>query len=159
MAQTAIIPSKRHELKLDSKTTKSSLSEYQVTAPIRNLEYDLLNSLSFITLSGIFIFNGQHKFVFQIAEKFQPHFILIKGLIEFYRAKEHSVVYRKADNSFEINTLVSAVAPLHTFLGKIQDWLIREIEFKATLRKVIAFEDRYKKEKTTVYEALFNSHS
>jgi hypothetical protein len=73
-------------------------------------------------------------------------------LIEFHRSRVFSFVYNLKEKSFEIDIHSADLEKLQSFLAKIHQWLNHEIKFKEVLKKVIAFEDRYKIARDQIYD-------
>lgn len=101
--------------------------------------------------STAFGYNDRVSLAFQVKEAFAAHFILIKGLIEFNRAKDLKFAFNRDERSFEIDLEAVQLDTLNAFLAHIHALLQKEIQFKAVLKKVIAFENHYKALRDEVY--------
>lgn len=86
-----------------------------------------------------------------LTEEFKRHFVLIKGLIEFYRAKNFSFEYNITQKGIETDVEVSELNNLQIFFDSILGWVEEELKFKETLKVILAFEHRYKLEQAEVY--------
>ena len=91
---------------------------------------------------------------FSLTEEFRRHFVLIKGLIEFYRSKNFSFEYNAVQKGIEADIEVSQLSNLQLFFDSILSRLNDELKFKETLKIILDFENRYKLAQAEVY-ALF----
>ena len=149
MSQTASVLSSEQSLYIS--TAEVSL------APVKNSEA-VSTSLNFVfEENGFYIpstafgYNDRVSLAFQVKEAFAAHFILIKGLIEFNRSKDLKFAFDRDEKSFEIDLEAAQLDTLNDFLAHIHGLLQKEIQFKAVLKKVIAFENQYKALRDEVY--------
>lgn len=94
---------------------------------------------------------------FALSEDFHAHFVMMKGLIEFYRSKGFTFQYNFKQRAIEIDIEVSQITELQQFLKKISIWLKEELRFKDALKRVLKFENQYKLERAAVYSSLRNT--
>lgn len=147
MTQTAAL-STRQPLHISSQTT--TLSEVTHT----NVDAGpLLKESSLYSQTPLFFYKERVHLKFQVKTVYAPHFILVKGLLEFHRPKDFRFVFNVDEKSFEIDIKVSQLGFLEVFLDKIYTWLNRELAFKSVLKQVVAFEKRYKTESEKLYNA------
>lgn len=151
MTQTAAILSTRQALHISHTEPVFSLAENQETVSIEDLS-SVENQ--FYYQSPAFYYKDRAKLGFRLTERFQPYFALIKGLIEFHRSRDLRFTFNRPSASFEIDLEIKHSGDLNDFLVKVYGWLNQEIQFKATLKKIIQFENRYKLEKAALYNSL-----
>lgn len=155
MNQTAAILSTRQALHISQTEPVFSLTESQEIVSLGGLS-SVENQ--FYYESPAFYYKDRAKLGFRLTEKFQPYFAFIKGLIEFHRSRDLRFTFNRSEASFEIDLEIKHSGELDDFLVKIYGWLNQEIQFKATLKKIIQFENRYNREKAELYNALNKSN-
>jgi hypothetical protein len=96
-------------------------------------------------------YNDRARISFTLAGEFSSHFILVKGLTEFYRPKHLKFAFDHNRKAFTIDLAVAEINDLSKLLRVVQQELLREISFKAALRRAIEFEKRYRLEAAEVY--------
>jgi len=93
---------------------------------------------------------------FKIHDEFESDFILIKGLMEFYRPKEFIFSYDRKERSIGIDIKDDQLEQLSVFLSRIVHWTNQEKRFRHALKVAIEFENRYKLERENLYQTLRN---
>jgi len=149
MSQTASVLSSEQSLYISTAETVFAPAENFETLPF-NLEAAFGGDW-FYAPSAAFGYNQRVSITFGVKEAFAPHFILIKGLIEFNRSKALKFGFNREERSFEIDVAIAQLPVLSAFLKNIHAQLQKEIQFKAVLKKVIAFENQYKALRDDVY--------
>ena len=119
-----------------------------------NVEAPVIQNVLFDNVSPLY-YKSKVRLSFSLSEEFKRHFVLIKGLIEFYRSKNFSFEYNLAQKGIETDIEVSELSNLQVFFESVLAWLREELKFKKTLKVILEFEQRYKLEQAEVY-ALFN---
>jgi hypothetical protein len=99
-----------------------------------------------------FYYKNRARLYFTLTEEFSAHFGLIKGLIEFYRSRHLKFTFNPDKKLFETDLEATRFADLAKLLDIVYDQVLREIRFKAALKKAILFEQRYKLESAEVYK-------
>jgi hypothetical protein len=149
MSQTAPVLSSEQSLYISTEET--------FLAPAKNVEAVstdvdfVFEQNGFHTPSTAFRYNDRLSLSFRVKEGFASHFILIKGLIDFNRSKDLKFAFHRDEKSFEIDLEATQLDALNNFLAHIHTLLQKEIQFKAVLKKVIAFENHYKALRDIVY--------
>jgi hypothetical protein len=69
-----------------------------------------------------FLYKDRLRLTFFISEHYKSKFVLIKGIIEFHRAKSFSFRYDKSESVIESDISVEKPSELKTFLYSVQDW-------------------------------------
>lgn len=110
---------------------------------------------SFYQQPTAFYYNDRARLQFIITSEFAPHFILIKGLIEFARPNTLKFKFKTDEKHVEIDLALSQFEELMTFLPVVYLGLQKELKFKAALKKAIQFEEKYKRERDEVYSSVF----
>jgi hypothetical protein len=153
MLQTAASISHSHYLQIAGKeitdiNTGISLPGEELNSPF--------NSNQLFQKAAPFYYNDRVRLSFSIAEKFTDQFILIKGLIEFNRPKHFSFTYNPVQKTVETDIEVNQIKELQSFYTSVYGWLKKEIQFKDTLKLILDWENRNKKEMAAVYSLLHN---
>ncbi|HEY5748130.1 MAG TPA: hypothetical protein VIU12_18795 [Chryseolinea sp.] len=149
MSQTASVLSSEQSLYIA--TAEVSFAPAKSSEAVStNLNF-VFEENGFYIPSTTFAYNDRVSLAFRVKEAFAANFILIKGLIEFNRAKELKFAFNRDEKSFEIDLEAAQLDVLNDFLGHIHALLQKEIQFKAVLKKVIAFENQYKALRDVVY--------
>lgn len=99
-------------------------------------------------------FKNHLKLVFKTVEKYHPHFALLKGLLEFSRAKDIVFVYNREAKSFEVSIEEKYLHRLISYLKLINSWMKKEILFKEKLKVVIQFEAQCKAAQAQLFGML-----
>lgn len=94
------------------------------------------------------------RLAFTLAAGFQSRFVMIKGLIEFYRTKQFSFQFDFKKRTIETDVDVIQLTELQLFLNNVALWLNQELQFKDALKIVLKFENHYKLERAAVYSLL-----
>lgn len=149
MSQTASVLSSEQSLYIS--TAEVSLAPAKHPETVSTHLNFVFGENGFYLPSTAFGYNDRVSLAFQLKEAFAAHFILIKGLIEFNRSKDLKFVFNRDEKSFEIDLEAAQLDTLNNFLGHIHALLQKEIQFKAVLKKVIAFENQYKALRDEVY--------
>jgi hypothetical protein len=102
-----------------------------------------------------FFYKKRVRLSLTVSGDYRTHLVMLRGLIEFNRAKHFVFDYQFQHGTIETDIDISQLADLQLFLKRTSAWLYQEIEFKQALKTVLAFENRYKLEKAGVYSALF----
>lgn len=114
-----------------------------------------LNSLfhedQFFTPPVASYYNNRARLRFGIATEYSAYFILIKGLIEFSRSGHLRFVFNTDKKLFEIDLQINQFPDLSNLLTTVYGQTLKEIRFKAALKKAIQFEQRYRLESAEVY--------
>ncbi len=100
--------------------------------------------------------DGQRQFFveFRLREAYQNHFVLLRALFEFSRPKDIAVVTHNDTRSFEIRLQGERMSNLLPYLEIITDRLLKEIQFKASLKAIIHHEAKVKQEQLKLYHSL-----
>ena len=152
MVQTANILTEEQYLQIVSRASVRSgnSSSDNTTVDQPAIKSDLFNNVSPL------YYKSKVRLSFSLSEEFKKHFVLIKGLIEFYRSKNFSFEYNVAQKGIETDVEVSELQNLQTFFDTVLNWLHEELKFKKTLKVILEFEHRYKLEQTEVYSLFKN---
>jgi hypothetical protein len=112
-----------------------------------------IKSLSVSKADAIFIVD-RYDITFTLSNKFAEHFVLLRGLLEFSRPKTIRIISNRTDNTFHV--LLSEEDDDHfvAHLEKILSWLVREINFKKSLKAMVNFEKKVKREQEILYANL-----
>lgn len=145
MTQTAAL-STRQPLHISSHTETFSGSVHTIVDA-----GPLLKESSLYSQSPLFFYKERVHLKFHVKTTYTPHFILLKGLLEFHRPKDFRFVFNVGEKSFETDIKISQLGFLEDFLDKVHTWINRELAFKSLLKQVVAFEKRYKTESEKWY--------
>jgi hypothetical protein len=149
MSQTASVLSSEQSLYIS--TAEVSFAPAKTTEAVASNLNFVFEANGFYIPSTALSYNERVSLTFRVKEAFATQFILIKGLIEFNRSKELKFAFNREERSFEIDLDAAQLETLNNFLGQIHALLQKEIQFKAVLKKVIAFENQYKALRDVVY--------
>jgi hypothetical protein len=152
MNQTAAALPLEQALNIHHNTPTFSVSQ-SVAEGAEEVKDISLNDGSFYNQTSQLQYGDRVKISFSVAARYAAHFILIKGLLEFHRAPEYTIAFRKSDATFEVTTAVQHLPRLNKFLAKVAVWLDQELSFKAQLKEVLAFEQEYRAKLAKVYAA------
>ena len=112
------------------------------------------NLPAFVKSSRQLEYNDKVHLSFEVIERFQPYYILIKGLIDFHRPKELFFSFDRVGSSFEVKVSNQDALKVIGFLQNVHSWLVQEVQFKTALKKVIAFEKQYNADRQALYGSL-----
>jgi hypothetical protein len=152
MAQLSTVLSHAgHDLHINTSTTPvSPISADAVKDPSQEDSH----ALAFMHQYSRLDYNDRVKLQYRVSDLYKTHFILIKGLIEFYRPKESVFLFDARTHALEVSVDVAAYHRLEAFLQLVERWLLAEIEFKATLKRILQFENHYRAESVRMYDPL-----
>jgi hypothetical protein len=105
----------------------------------------------FFEKTSAFYYNERARLYFKVTTPFTLHFALLKGLIEFTRPGYLQFTYQADQKIFEIDLPRDQFPELKKLLQNVHQLLLREIQFKANLKKAIQFEERHKREMAAIY--------
>ena len=124
-------------------------------APRQTVASDEIRDVpSFIRQVSRLGYRDKVQYTFIVSEHAENHFALIKGLIDFHRPKDIQFRFNRDEKSIEVRAHLQQVDFLFQFLQKVQEWLVKEVQFKLALKKVIQFEDQYKSQRASIYSSL-----
>lgn len=112
---------------------------------------DLFADDWFFEKTSAFYYNERARLYFKVTTPFVSHFALLKGLIEFTRPGHLQFTYQADQKVFEIDLPRDQFSELKKLLQNVHQLVLREIQFKANLKKAIQFEERYKREMAAIY--------
>ena len=115
---------------------------------------EMRNIPSFIRPVNRLEYREKVQYTFIVSEHLSSHFALIKGLIDFHRPAHLQFRFNRDEKSIEVRAHAHQVDFLFQFLLKVQDWLVKELQFKAALKKIIQFEEQYKSQRASIYNLL-----
>lgn len=101
-----------------------------------------------------FYYKNRARLQFNVTQEFQAYFGLIKGLIEFIRSRELNFRYPANQKQMEIDLDVNQFEELHQLFRAVYTELLKEVQFRAELKKAIEFEQQYKREVAERYLAV-----
>lgn len=99
----------------------------------------------------VFYYKESARLQFAVTDSLSPHFILIKGLIEFNRSREMKFTFDRDKKAFTVDLAVAQLEELNKMISRVYELVLSELRFKAALRRAIQFEARYKAEAVQVY--------
>ncbi|MBT1700252.1 hypothetical protein KK083_25415 [Fulvivirgaceae bacterium PWU4] len=149
MALPASLPLEIQPLKASQSGDVSSAEERAVND--RFYLQSLVTEDRFYDQPAAFYYKDQVRFCFTATPEFAAHFILIKGLVEFHRSRHLQFTFDLNKKQFEADLAVTHVGALHQLLEVVYSEVLREIRFKAALKKAILFEERYRQACAEVY--------
>jgi hypothetical protein len=89
-----------------------------------------------------------------IIDSSSQQFSLIRGLIEFCRGSELNVGYDASQKRITIDFALKDSTSLQALLQNVSSRLEEELKFKQQLKRLIAFEARYRAESKTMYDSI-----
>jgi len=110
-------------------------------------------SLSVTKADAIFHVD-RFNLTFTLSNENAEHFVLLRGLLEFSRPKTIKIISNSTDKTFRAAFSEKDADHFVTYLETILNRLIREIKFKKSLRALIAFESKVKREQAILYADL-----
>lgn len=99
-----------------------------------------------------FNYSEKIQVTFGVNDKYKAHYILIKGLLTFYRFKELGLSFNRHEKTITVDLRVSNLELLKKLMYEVSNQLSEELKFKAKLKQIIAFEQRYKEEASLLYQ-------
>jgi hypothetical protein len=119
-------------------------------------EIIFISSLTTSPADGIFLLD-RYAITFRLSDKFSNHFVLLRGLLEFSRPKTIVITPNATDKTFHIALSETQADHFVAHLDTILGWLIKEIKFKESLRALITFEKKVKREQAIFYANMRKS--
>ena len=141
--------------KVSSKTDLVNSPRKLNSAIGRLVTHDLLSikSLSVAKADGIFPVD-RYNITFALSNKFADHFVLLRGLLEFGRPRTIKIIPSARDRNFYVEFSGNDAGHFVTHLEAILNSLVKEIKFKESLRALITFEEKVKREQAVLYANL-----
>ena len=115
-----------------------------------------IKSLTTSPADGIFLLD-RYAITFRLSDKFANHFVLLRGLLEFSRPKTIEITPNAIDKTFYVELSKTQADHFVTHLDTILGWLIKEIKFKESLKALITFEKKVKREQAILYANMRQS--
>lgn len=115
----------------------------------------ILKGDKFYHQPAAFYYKDRARLRFNVTDEFSKHFVLIKGLLEFSRPSQLKFTFTQDQKQIETDLGVTQFEELNNLFLIVYRELLKEIRFKAALKKAIEFEQRYKREGAEVYSAVF----
>lgn len=146
----------------------------QLTSSINNIDFSLgrtfsdsvntssdfdFPAIAFSAQPEIAYYGYQASLSFNIRSEFTTSYALIRGLIEFTRSQYLKFSFDNKKRSIQIELNVVHLPELVILLQNVDAQLARELGFKASLKKAIAFEKRYREACAGVYGFSAATHS
>lgn len=91
---------------------------------------------------------------FRLSDRGQKNFVLLRGLLEFSRPKGINISSDIHDRSFKLLLTEDQAPAVTSYLQAISERFHKEIEFKASLKKILHFENAMKIEQAKLYQSL-----
>lgn len=159
MTSIAILPETRYELdrpelfiskgqKRQQRTSGNLLTEWLERSPL------LFPVQSFSLPAGNTFFPDQLLLKFRLREEYQHNFVLLRGLLEFSRPKKIVITANNSERTFEMWLTNDQAPDIIHYLEAIITRLLSEIKFKASLKMIIKYEERVRREQENLYKAL-----
>jgi len=121
-------------------------------------ESKILKRLSYTFISaGNLYLNDRVILKFSLAQGYENHFVLLRGLLGFGKPPHVLVVAEPADRTFAIEVTSEYVESVVAYFQKIFTWLSKEIKFKAALKEVIRLQQEARKIQREAFEGLYAS--
>jgi hypothetical protein len=115
-----------------------------------------IRSLTTSPADGIFLVD-RYAITFRLSDKFADHFVLLRGLLEFSRPKTLEITPNATNKTFHVEFSETQADHFVTHLDTVLGWLIKEIKFKESLRALITFEKKVKREQAILYANMRQS--
>jgi hypothetical protein len=112
---------------------------------------------SFYDRVSVFYYSTKARLQFAVAPAFWEHFGLIKGLLEFSRAGKVMFGYDRNNKYISTDIETKDFGQLSNLFSCVYGSLISELRFKATLNKVIRFENLQRQQANELYSELQSS--
>lgn len=109
-----------------------------------------IKSLTTVPADGIFLLD-RYAITFRLTDKFANHFVLLRGLLEFSRPKTIKITSNAIDKTFHVELSETQANHFVNYLDMKLGWLMKEIKFKESLRALIIFEKKVKREQAILY--------
>lgn len=121
----------------------------------RLINHDLLSvrNLSVAKADAIFLFD-RYNITFTLSNKFAGHFVLLRGLLEFSRPRTIKISANASDKTFHVELSENEADYFVSYVETILKSLLKEIKFKESLRALINFEQKVKREQVLLYANL-----
>ncbi len=141
--------------KLSGRTDLPIQGQQLNSAVDRLVKHELLSikSLSVAKADAIFLVD-RYDITFTLSNKFAEHFVLLRGLLEFSRPKTIRIISSPIDKSFHVEFSENEADHLVIHMETVLNWLVKEIKFKESLRTLINFEEKMKREQARLYANL-----
>ena len=142
--------------KVSARRHDDGSSSQKLTPAIERLvknELLAIKSLSVAKADAIFLLD-RYDITFTLSNKFSGHFVLLRGLLEFSRPKSIRITSSSIDKSFHVEFSENDADRIVTYLETILKWLVKEINFKVSLRTIINFQEKMKREQSILYANL-----
>jgi hypothetical protein len=101
-----------------------------------------------ITIDNVFTLE------FKLNETYHSNFVLLRGLLEFTRPKLIVLTDNRVDKTFTISFSSAIEDESLSYLDTAINWLHQEIQFKKALKKIIAFEEKYNRDRRNIYDSI-----
>jgi len=108
----------------------------------------------FLEHTGTLAYVNRVRLTFRISKPFQIQVGLLKGLLDFNRPKGFLFTLNRADNTISADASSRQQAELVSFLIHIQTLVEKELAFKNHLKRILVFEETYRKAKAQAYDGL-----
>lgn len=121
----------------------------------RLIKHDLLSvkSVSVAKADAIFLFD-RYDLTFTLTKKYAGHFVLLRGLLEFSRPRTIKINSNTSDKSFRVEFSEKEADHIVSYIEAMLNSLLKEIKFKDSLRTLINFEQKVKREQALLYANL-----
>lgn len=93
----------------------------------------------------------RYEIKLKLTAEYSNSFVLLRGLLEFSRPKAIRLVANTNERTFQFEISESQRDYFNSYLETIVGWLIKEIKFKETLRVIINFEEKVRKQQAVLY--------
>lgn len=139
--------SSRRELAIPSQKLNAAIQ--------RLIKHDLLSvkALSVAKADAIFLFD-RYDLTFTLTNKYAGYFVLLRGLLEFSRPRTIRINHSTGDKSFRIEFSEKEADHIVSYIETMLNSLLKEIKFKESLRALINFEQKVKREQALLYTNL-----
>jgi hypothetical protein len=101
-----------------------------------------------------FYYKNRARLHFNVTNKFLAYYGLIKGLIAFNKPGELKFNFPAGQKLMVIDLDVNQFEALNKLFRTVYAALLKEVQFRAELKKAIAFEQRYRREVAELYLAV-----
>ena len=155
MLQTAETLNEEQYLKLADQQISKGASHFAENSD-GDFRYDQITIEIFGKVSP-FYYRNRLRLLFSVSGENKPDFIMIRGLIEFYRSKDFLFNYNLKQLTIETDIDASQLNELKLFLSRVAVWLKQEKQFRMALKIALNFENRYKLESESIYSIMKNT--
>ena len=169
MTQTAVLAGSEQQINflnifIRSKSTPGTVDtlvpKSTVVNPILDW-FDKSSMLEPVALKSIptgKIFQSDRVIVkFKLSGIYDDHFVLFRGLLDFNRPKWISVSFNNSERTFELFVGIDQATVVTDYLDLVLTSLIKEINFKKSLKTILRFEESVRVEQSRLYKALQTS--